>query len=97
MPFETSCRQNQNKQKAFIAFGLIISIPNRQSGIAKEYRNREQSCGLTLKAKIYNEEGRLVAINEKTILELLEEAGYLVNPDEKEMEKLRIESGVYEN
>jgi len=47
-----------------------------------------------MKAKIYNEEGRLVAINEKTILELLEEAGYLVNPDEKEMEKLRIESGV---
>ena len=50
-----------------------------------------------MKAKIYNEEGRLVAINEKTILELLEEAGYLVNPDEKEMKKLRIESGVYEN
>ena len=47
-----------------------------------------------MKAKIYNEEGRLVASDESTILELLEEAGYIVDPDEKDMKKLRIESGV---
>ena len=47
-----------------------------------------------MKAKIYNEEGRLVACDESTILELLEEAGYIVDPDEKEMKKLRIKHGV---
>jgi len=46
-----------------------------------------------MKAKIYNEEGRLVACSEATILELLEEAGYMVDPDEEEMKKLRIKSG----
>ena len=47
-----------------------------------------------MKAKIYNEEGRLVACDESTILELLEEAGYMVDPDEEDMKKLRIESCV---
>ena len=47
-----------------------------------------------MKAKIYNEEGRLVADDETTILELLENNGYHVDPDEKEMKKLRIKSGV---
>ena len=47
-----------------------------------------------MKAKIYNEEGRLVASNEETILELLELNGYIVDPDEAEMKKLRIESAV---
>ena len=47
-----------------------------------------------MKAKIYNEEGRLVASNEETILELLELNDYHVDPDEKEMKKLRIKSGV---
>ena len=47
-----------------------------------------------MKAKIYNEEGRLVAADEATILELLENNGYHVDPNEKEMKKLRIESGV---
>ena len=47
-----------------------------------------------MKAKIYNEEGRLVASNEATILELLENNGYHVDPDEEDMKKLRIEHGV---
>jgi hypothetical protein len=47
-----------------------------------------------MKVKIYNEEGRLVASDEATILELLELNGYLIDPDEKEMKKLRIEHGV---
>ena len=47
-----------------------------------------------MKANVYNYEGRLIANNEETILELLEEAGYIVDPDEKEMKKLRIEHGV---
>ena len=47
-----------------------------------------------MKAKIYNEEGRLIADDETTILELLELNGYLIDPNEKEMKKLRIESGV---
>ena len=47
-----------------------------------------------MNTKVYNEEGRLVASDEATILELLEEAGYIVDPDEKEMKKLRIEQGV---
>jgi hypothetical protein len=47
-----------------------------------------------MKAKIYNEEGRLVAADEATILELLENNGYHVDPNEKDMKKLRIESGV---
>ena len=47
-----------------------------------------------MKAKIYNEEGRLVAADEATILELLENNGYHVDPNEKEMKKLRIEHGV---
>ena len=49
---------------------------------------------LCMKAKIYNEEGRLVANNEDTILELLEECGYSIDSDEKEMKKLRIKNGV---
>ena len=44
--------------------------------------------------KVYNEEGCLVASDEDTILELLDEAGYIVDPDEKEMKKLRIKHGV---
>ena len=47
-----------------------------------------------MKAKIYNEEGRLVACNEETILELLELNDYYVDPDPKDMKKLRIEHGV---
>ena len=47
-----------------------------------------------MKAKIYNEEGRLVASDEATILELLELNGYIIDPDPKEMKKLRIEHGV---
>ena len=47
-----------------------------------------------MKAKIYNEEGRLVACSEETILELLELNDYYVDPDPKEMKKLRIKSGV---
>ena len=44
--------------------------------------------------KIYNEEGRLVACDEETICELLENNGYIINPSEKEIKKLRIKSGV---
>ena len=47
-----------------------------------------------MKAEIYNYEGRLVANNEETILELLEINGYIIDPDEKAMKKLRIEHGV---
>jgi len=47
-----------------------------------------------MKAKIYNYEGRLVAADEATILELLEENDYYVDPDEEDMKKLRIEHGV---
>ena len=46
------------------------------------------------KNDIYNEEGRLVACDEATILELLEENGYLINISEKEAKQLRIEHGV---
>ena len=46
-----------------------------------------------MKAKIYNEEGRLVANSEETILELLELNKYIIDPDEEEMKKLRIKSG----
>ena len=48
----------------------------------------------SMNIKVYNEEGRLVASDEDTILELLDEAGYIVAPDEKEMKKLRIKHGV---
>ena len=44
--------------------------------------------------KIYNEEGRLVANDENSILDLLYECGYIIDPPEKEMKKLRIEHGV---
>jgi len=47
-----------------------------------------------MKAQIYNYEGRLVANSEKTILELLELNKYIIDPDPKEMKKLRIEHGV---
>ena len=47
-----------------------------------------------MKAKIYNYEGRLVASSEATILELLENNDYIIDPDEKDMKKLRIEHGV---
>ena len=47
-----------------------------------------------MKAKIYNEEGRLVASDEATILELLELNNYYVDPNPKDMKKLRIEHGV---
>ena len=50
--------------------------------------------GEKMNIKVYNEEGRLVASDEDTILELLDEAGYIVDPDEKEMKKLRIKHGV---
>tara|TARA_R100000008_G_scaffold43166_1_gene24972 strand:+ start:462 stop:617 length:156 start_codon:yes stop_codon:yes gene_type:complete len=43
---------------------------------------------------VHNEEGRLVACDEATILELLEENGYLINISEKEAKQLRIEHGV---
>ena len=46
--------------------------------------------------KIYNEEGRLVANDENSILDLLYECGYIIDPPEKEMKKLRIEHGVDE-
>ena len=46
------------------------------------------------KVKVYNEEGRLVANNEETICEVLENNGYIIDPPEKEMKKLRIEHGV---
>jgi len=46
-----------------------------------------------MKAKIYNEEGILVASDEATILELLELNGYIIDPDKKDMKKLRILSG----
>ena len=44
--------------------------------------------------KIYNEEGRLVACDEETICELLENNGYIINPSKEEMKKLRIKSGI---
>ena len=47
-----------------------------------------------MKAKIYNEEGRLVACDEATILELLELNDYIIDPDKKEIKQLRIKSGV---
>ena len=47
-----------------------------------------------MKANIYNYEGRLVAADEATILELLELNGYIIDPDEKDMKKLRNEHGV---
>ena len=47
-----------------------------------------------MKIKVYNEEGRLLACDEETICELLENNGYKINPSEEEMKKLRIESGV---
>tara|TARA_B100000029_G_scaffold119390_1_gene112719 strand:- start:519 stop:671 length:153 start_codon:yes stop_codon:yes gene_type:complete len=47
-----------------------------------------------MKVKIYNEEGRLVASDEATILELLELNNYYVDPNPKDMKKLRIEHGV---
>ena len=49
-----------------------------------------------MKYKIYNEEGRLVASDEGTILELLKECGYTIDSSEKEMKKLRIKNGVEE-
>jgi len=49
-----------------------------------------------MKYKIYNEEGRLVASDEATILELLEVNDYIIDPDEKDMKKLRIEHGIEE-
>jgi len=47
-----------------------------------------------MKAKIYNEEGRLVASDGATILELLELNDYYVDPNPKEMKKLRVENGI---
>ena len=47
-----------------------------------------------MKAKIYNYEGRLVANDEATILELLELNDYIIDPDPKDMKKLRIDHGV---
>ena len=43
---------------------------------------------------VYNEEGLLVANDIKTILELLNLAGYHVDLSEEEAKKLRIERGV---
>jgi len=50
--------------------------------------------GYNMNIKVYNEEGRLIASDEKTILELLDECGYLIDPSEEEMKKLRIKNGV---
>ena len=47
-----------------------------------------------MKAEIYNYEGRLVANDEATILELLELNDYIIDPDPKDMKKLRIDHGV---
>ena len=47
-----------------------------------------------MKAKIYNYEGRLVANDEATTLELLENNGYKIDPPEEEMKDLRIKNGV---
>ena len=47
-----------------------------------------------MKYKIYNYEGRLVASDESTILEVLEINGYIIDPDEKDMKQLRIKHGV---
>ena len=44
--------------------------------------------------KVYNEEGRLIATDEEQICELLENNGYIIDPPEEEMKKLRIEQGV---
>ena len=46
-----------------------------------------------MKIKVYNKEGILVACDEETICELIENNGYKINPSKKEMKKLRIESG----
>ena len=46
------------------------------------------------KDEIYNYEGRLVASDESTILEVLEINGYIIDPDEKDMKQLRIKHGV---
>jgi len=43
---------------------------------------------------VHNEEGRLVASDELTVLELLENNGYLINISESEAKQLRIENGV---
>jgi len=47
-----------------------------------------------MKVRVYNEEGILVANNEETICEVLENNGYIIDPPEAEMKKLRIERGV---
>ena len=49
---------------------------------------------MDMKAKVYNYEGRLVASDESTILEVLENNGYKIDPPEAEMKQLRIEHGV---
>ena len=49
-----------------------------------------------MKYKIYNYEGRLVASDESTILELLENNDYIIDPDEKDMKELRIKHGIEE-
>ena len=66
---------------------LIGNQKKKRNGI----RNNEKE---NMKVRIYNEEGRLVANNEETICELLENNGYIIDPPEKEMKKLRIEHGV---
>ena len=48
------------------------------------------SYKIIIKYNIFNEEGRLVACDEATILELLEKNGYLINISEKEAKQLRI-------
>ena len=45
-------------------------------------------------SKVYNYEGRLVASDESTILEVLENNGYKIDPPDAEMKQLRIEHGV---
>ena len=49
---------------------------------------------MDMKAKVYNYEGRLVASDESTILEVLENNGYKIDSPEAEMKQLRIEHGV---
>ena len=59
-----------------------------------DYKKNNQKGIESMKYKIYNYEGRLVASDESTILELLEENDYIIDPDEKDMKKLRIKHGV---
>ena len=71
-----------------------VGPPIKNQGSSRVDRLQAVGYYKIMKAKIYNEEGRLVANSEETILELLELNKYIVDPDEKEMKKLRIHHGV---